>query len=387
MVNSPPNTLEAPTVLRLFPLLGLIAASWALAQTGGEIPRLDLGVVLPLTGEQAPFGKEAQRGVELALEMFRKKDAKLGSRVALVTADSKSLLSEVGPAAAKLLGKERCQMLVGGMTSPEAELLAAEALKGQSALVIPLATELEAPKGSVVTRLALDDAAQGKLLAQFAATRGIKAVAILKDEQDGSRRLAGSFASAFKASGGSVVADEGLDPTTLDYGLDMRRFVDAKATAVLLATSAPAALGIMKQAKNAGLELTFLGGELWDTPSLAQPMQQVGVQAFHMAAFAADDPSPEASAFVAAFEERHKRKPGGVAALAYDAASLALAAYARNPSAAKEALASSLAATSELTGATGTLRGGDRSGRKSKTGVVKQLGPDGARFAQRVAAP
>jgi branched-chain amino acid transport system substrate-binding protein len=364
-----------------------MAAPLALAQSGGELPRLDIGVVLPLTGEQAPFGKEAQRGVELALETFRRTDAKLGARVALVTADSKSLLSEVGPAAAKLLGKERCQMLVGGLTSPEAELLAAEAVKTQSALVIPLATELEVPKGGVVTQLALGDAAQGKLLAQFASTRGIKAVAILKDEQDGSRRLAESFSSAFKAAGGSVVADEGLDPATLDYGLNMRRFVDAKASAVLLATAAPQALSIMKQAKNAGLELTFLGGELWDTPSLAQPMQQVGVQAFHMAAFAADDPSPETKAFVAAFEERHKRKPGGVAALAYDATSLALAAYARKPSAAKDVLASSLAATSELAGVTGTLRGGDRSGRKSKTGVVKQLSQDGARFTQRVTAP
>lgn len=372
---------------RLFAVLGLMAAPLALAQPEGEIPRLDIGVVLPLTGEQAPFGKEAQRGVELALEMFRRKDSKLGSRVALVTADSKSLLSEVGPAAAKLLGKERCQMLVGGMTSPEAALLAAEAVKAQSALVIPLATELELPKGGVLTQLALGDAAQGKLLAQFASTRGIKAVAILKDEQDGSRRLAESFSSAFKASGGSVVADEGLDPATLDYGLNMRRFVDAKATAVLLATSAPQALIIMKQAKNAGLELTFLGGELWDTPSLAQPMQQVGALAFHLAAFAADDPSPETTAFVAAFEERHKRKPGGVAALAYDAASLALAAYARKPSAAKDALASSLAAISELSGATGTLRGGDRSGLKSKTGIVKQLGEGGARFTQRVTLP
>lgn len=374
-------------MVNLLVLLGLLAMPKALAQADGELPRLDIGVVLPLTGEQAPFGKEAQRGMELALTMFRQKDPKIGGLINLVTADSRSLLSEIEPAASRLLTKDRCQILLGGITSPEAELLANEAAKAKSALIVPIATSLSPSHGQVSTMLALGEAAQGKLLGRFAAQREFKAVAVLQDNENSSKVLAAQFTAQVKADGGSVVADETLDPSVSDQTATLRRLVELKAKAVLVATSVDKALSIMQQAQSAGLKLVFLGGELWDTPSLAQPMQQLGAEAFHLAAFAADDPAPETAAFVTAFEAQYKRKPGGIAALAYDATNLAIASYTHQPTAVRTQLLASLQATHEFAGVTGTLARDATAGTLNKSGIIKQPGKQGVRFVQRVTLP
>ena len=66
-----------------------------------------------------------------------------------------------------------------------------------------------------------------------------------------------------------------------------------------------------------------------NTPELARALQDAKPTVYHAASFAGDDPAPEAQAFVKAFEAHHKRKPGGIAALSYDAAMLVFQAYAR----------------------------------------------------------
>ena len=374
-------------MMNLLVLLGLLATPGAIAQTDGEIPRLDLGLVLPLTGDQAPFGKEAQRGIDLAVRLFQQKDPKLGQRVMLVTADSRSLLSEVGPAASKLLTKDRCQILVGGITSPEAELLASEAAKADSALIVPIASELSPSHSKIVTILALGDAAQGRLLGRFAALQNLKTVAILRDSDLAATTLSEHFTTQLKAEGGRVLTDASLDPASTDYGKTLGRFAKLKAQAILLAIAPDKALEIIKQAASAKLDLVFLGGELWDTPALAQSLREIGAHTFHLAAFAADDIAPETRVFVSAFEAQYKRKPGGIAALAFDAASLAIAAYARHPTAARAQLLASLQGIGEFAGVTGTVRGDLTTGIKTKSGIIKQVSVDGARFAQRVTLP
>lgn len=365
-------------------LLTMLVALPSFAQTTGEIPRFDIGIILPLSGEQAAFGKEAQRGSDLALELFRQHAPQLGNRVNLIWADNKSHLSEIDGIVSDLISKQRCQTLIGGITSPEAARLVDAASKAHVSIIVPIASEVRSSADTVITPLALDDAAQGKLIGQFASQRGIQYAAILKDTDQSAQTFANSFSDQFKAKGGSIVVDEFVDLNTLDFGLYMRRYVEQKATAVLLAVSAERARTIIKQAKNAGLKLSFLGGELWDTPNFSEPLQQIGAQVYHVAAFASDDTTPEASNFVTAFITKYQRKPGGIAALAFDATNLALAAFARAPSATRPQFAASLVATRDFVGATGSLHGDHANGRKTKSAVIKELTTTGTRFVERV---
>lgn len=365
-------------------LLAMLLNPPSYAQMSGELPRFDVGLILPLSGEQAAFGKEAQRGSDLALELFRQQNPQFASRINVILADNKSQLNEIDSLVSELSNRHRCQTLIGGVTSSEASRLLAAASKAQLSVIMPMATDVQSLPNAVFTSLALDDASQGKIMGQFASERGIQIAAVLKETDQSAQSLASNFITQFKARGGVIAADEYVDLNTLDFGLYMRSYIDKKATAVLLAVSADRARTIIKQAKNAGLNLVFLGSELWDTPTFFESLQQTGIQAYHVAAFASDDTTTESINFVNAFTSKYHRKPGGVAALAFDAMNLALSTYSRGPTTTRQQFSAALIATHDFVGTTGTVQGNDRNGRKIKSAVVKELTASGARFVQRV---
>ena len=52
-----------------------------------EMAKLTVGTVFPETGSQAAFGKEAEKGLDLALDVIRQKDPALAQRIIIVRGD------------------------------------------------------------------------------------------------------------------------------------------------------------------------------------------------------------------------------------------------------------------------------------------------------------
>jgi branched-chain amino acid transport system substrate-binding protein len=81
---------------------------------------------------------------------------------------------------------------------------------------------------------------------------------------------------------------------------------------------------ITKQARTAGLEGTFLGADGWDGITGSAGEEILG--SYYSNHFTPEGDDAEVKAFVAAYEAKYNETPSALAALAYDATKILLAA-------------------------------------------------------------
>src|SRR5262249_39922453 len=128
----------APMRIRRVTILALLGLG--LMGAGQERPRITLGAVLPMSGPQAPFGKEAERGIQLALATVKASDPTVVEAWTLVIADDQSSSKEAGAAAAKVVAKDHAHILLGDVTGPSTIEVANVAKAQKRLLVSPMTT-------------------------------------------------------------------------------------------------------------------------------------------------------------------------------------------------------------------------------------------------------
>jgi branched-chain amino acid transport system substrate-binding protein len=370
----------------VFGFISLVLAllTFSAPASAQELPKLDIGVVLPLSGPQAAYGQEMLRGMELAIERAVTTEPKLAGKVQLVTGDEKSLTAEATAAATQLIEKQRAHILIGSITSPSTTAVAAVARKLQRPLISPLTTTRAVSAGGYVFRLSLDDGNQGSLLARFASdTLKTTTAAILRDDTDSALAVASGFTQVFQTAGGKVTTTQVYDLATDDFTAPLGKLREKEPPVVLLPAYYQTAATIMKQAKKYKLGTVFLGGDSWDTPELQKQGGAATKGHFFVAQFAADDPDPATAAFVTAFNAKFKRDPGVIAALGYDSVALAIDVMRRANSNLAASLVKALERTQGFRGASGVVAFSAQ-GDTTKSAVIKETTAAGAKFKARV---
>lgn len=123
--------------VRALAALALAACLPLLGSCGGRQSVL-IGVVLPLSGEVAPYGKSIQEGIELAYERV-KADEAIPYDVEIEIVDSSGDAEKAADQARELYGKGALA-IIGGVSSGEALAMAAVAKREQAVLLSPTAS-------------------------------------------------------------------------------------------------------------------------------------------------------------------------------------------------------------------------------------------------------
>lgn len=354
-------------------------------RSGREIPKLTIGAVFPLSGAQTVFGKEAMRGLDLALAQLRAARPELATKISIVAGDDQSTAKEGSAVAERLLTKERAHVLIGSTSSASTAFLADVARRHATPLVAPLATA-GGDLGPHVYRTCFDEPTQGALIAaalqSFADAAIKRSVAILRDDSLGAQQMSERFTQELQARGGTVTASEVFESAQPDFIPPLRRLRQNRTKALFVPASSATALQIAEAGQNLKMPLQFFGSDSWDTPQFAKNAANGHLLVSH---FAADDPDPKVQAFVAAFKNQYGRPPGGIAALTYDAFNLLIEAYDRVGSNLKDQLELGLRRTQNFSGVTGDLSFTDQ-GEPMKQGIIKETHQGRLRFKGRVLA-
>jgi branched-chain amino acid transport system substrate-binding protein len=392
---TPPAFIIKPGYLAALGIIG-IAGFGNMPAKAQEISKLDIGVVLPLSGPQAAYGQEMLRGMTLAVEQLTAAEPKLQGKLQLLTGDEKSLTSEAKTAASQLIEKQYAHILIGSITTPATAAAAAVSSKLHRPFISPLSTgrliSTNPPVGAEITsngiyRLSLDDSSQGALLAKFALeSLKINSAAILRDNTDSALSFAGGFTQAFQGGGGKLLATETYELGTENFTTMLTQIKEKNPPVLLIPAYFQTASLIMQQAKKLKLNTIFLGGDSWDTPELQKAAGNAAKGHYFIAQFATDDPTPTTAAFVEAFKAKYKREPGVIAALGYDSIALATDAMRRANQNAPTQLIRSLDRTQEFQGVSGVLSFNGK-GDTNKTGVIKVSTTKGAVFKTRIGGP
>lgn len=357
--------------------------TFSLSLHAQEIPNYNVGVVFPLSGPQAPYGEEAMRGVDLAMELLVKSDPEMARHLTLIKMDDKSLGEEAAKATELLFSKRRAHVVFGSLTGASTMEMAKVAREEKRPILSPLATTSGLTDEGFVFRSCFSEDFQGALLAVFAAKDlNQKTIAILRDDTQGAQEIADKFKRTFAKGGGKVATEEVFSITTTDFSKHIEALKKTSAAWVLLPSHYQTAGIIMQQAQEKGLGKKFLGVDSWDSNVLGK-LGSAAEGHYFASHFAADMQTPEVQTFVTAFKNKYGREPGTIAALTYDGFNLLVDVLKRARTTLKKPLYKAFLSTRDLIGATGEVSLG-KSGDAIKSAIIKEITASGLRFKAEV---
>lgn len=284
-----------------------------------------IGVVAPLTGEAATFGKSTKQGAELAQEEWNAKGGLLGAQIKLVVADDKGDPTEAAAAYTRLIEQDKVIAIVGTVMS-KCSLAGAPICQAKKIpMISPTSTNPKVTEvGDFIFRACFIDPFQGTVGAKFAYDNlGVRKAACIFDVgNDYTKGLSEYFRDKFKELGGEIVGFEAHPTGTTDFNAQLTKIISAGPELIYISDYYNDAGLIMKQARALGFKGYFLGGDGWDSPDLVKIGGDAVEGGFFTNHFSKDDPRPEVQNLVKAYTAKFGEPPDALAALAYDAANL-----------------------------------------------------------------
>ncbi|MBM7118906.1 ABC transporter substrate-binding protein [Archangium primigenium] len=332
----------------------------AAASTGGpaaEGPIL-LGQVGSLTGSEATFGQSAKHGIAMAVREANAAGGVKGRPLAVRVYDSQGRPEEAAQAAMRLISQDKVVVVLGEAASSNSLAMADKAQAAGVPMITPTSTHPDVTrKGDYIFRVCFIDSFQGGVMAKFARdTLQFERVAVLQDNKSAfSVGLADTFREAFVARGGQVLTTESYSKGDTDFRAQLTTFKKLKPQALFVPGYYTDVALIARQARELGLAVPLLGGDGWESDRLFELSGGALEGGYYVNHYAVDNPDPRTQDFITRYKAEWKEAPDSVAALAYDAARLAIDAIGRAPDLSGRAVRDALAATRDFPGVGGTI--------------------------------
>jgi len=324
--------------------------------------RILLGHVASMTGSEATFGDSTDKGIRLALEAANAKGGVKGKQLDLKTYDSQGRPEEAAVAATRLIVNDKVTILLGEVASSPSLAMAPIADGNRTPMISSSATSprVTRDQGKVrpyVFRVCFIDSFQGMVMARFAReSLKISKVAILRDVgTDYSMGLADFFLSKFKELGGSIVDDQSYKAGDQDFKAQLTAIKGKNPEAVYVPGYYTDVALVVRQGRELGMKVPFLGGDGWDSAKLYEIGGKALDGCYFSNHYSADDPSPRIQEFVKRYRDKLGQVPDGLAALGYDAAQVALDAMARARDLTGPSIKEALEQTRDFPGVTGII--------------------------------
>lgn len=353
----------------------------------GAQSQIKIGEVDPLTGGVSQFGISCHHGFDLAFDEINQGGGVLGQKLELVTEDDQSKPGQSSTAVRKLITQDKVVAILGDATSSATLEAAPIAQSDKIPLITPSATNPRITElGDYIFRVCFLDEFQGRVLARFVREKlnARKVVALIDVKQDYSVDLAKFFKDEFSKLGGTVVGEQSYATGDTDFRAQLTSIRAAQPDVVFVPGYYQEVALIVKQGRQIGLHMPFVGCDGWANQALLQIGGKAVDGCYFTNHFAPDDPSPIVKEFVAKFQEKYGAPPDTFAALGYDAARLLADAIKRAGSTDSKALRDSLAETSGFEGVTGRISF-DANRNASKPGLIVTVKGGKFEIAERIA--
>lgn len=310
--------------MKVLKTLAGLACGLAVAGAAFAADPVKIGLILPMSGPFAAYGKQIEHGVKLYLAQHG--DTYGGRKVELILKDD-------NPGTSGDIDKRLAQELV---VKDKVDILAGFGLTPSAFAVAPLATEAKKPmivmnaatsaittKSPYIIRTSMTLPQNSAPIATWAAKNGIKKVFTLVADYGPGIDAEAQFKKTFTAAGGQIVGEVRAPVKNPDFAPFLQKIKDTKPDAVFLFLPPGAeTIAFMKGFKERGLEQA--GIRLISTGDLPDEdiLEAVGdsalglVTSFH---YSEAHKSPENQAYVAAYYKAYpKDRPNFMSVGGYD---------------------------------------------------------------------
>jgi branched-chain amino acid transport system substrate-binding protein len=317
---------------------------------------VNFGAVLCLTGDVSSWGDDSSKGIALALDMANRSSNKYEFQVAFE--DSKGNSAQAVAALKKVVSINGVVAVIGDNISGPTIAMIPTLNAAKTTMISPSASS---PKLSGMSRYFFrvypSDSAEGAFMAGTAVSRlHLRRVAILFINNDFGAGLRDVFTTTFTHEGGVIPLTMGYNENETDFRPFLTRVKAVHPDGVYLAGYYQDGGSIMKQARELGLSVQFLGSTTDEDPRLLQ-IAGNSAEGFlypFSTGYDATSSDPAVVKFKQAYTAKFGKDPGLVTALAYDCTNLLIAAV-ETSGPDREAIRNYLANVKDYDGATGQM--------------------------------
>lgn len=323
---------------------------------------IKIGGAFNLTGALASLDVPAADGAKLAVEEINAAGGVLGRPLELVVYDGKTDPATIANIATQMINGDKVVAIVGFTDSDSALALGPIAERAGVSYVTVGATSPLLPTqiGEYMFLAPFGDNVQAAVGAEFGAKQFGQSAYLLYDKStEYTNLLADYFKDAFEHGGGKVVLEDSYRSGDTSFAAQITK-LKALTTApdFLFVSAMPDEIGtLVKQVRQAGIELPIVGGDGYDTPLLVQVAGDASHDVYFTThALMTTDSTPEVQAFIKSYIAKYGSEPeNAFAGLGYDAVKLVADAITRAGESDPAKIRDALQATKDLPGVTGAI--------------------------------
>ena len=288
--------------------------------SGTAFAQIKVGLIVPMTGQQASTGKQIEAAVRLY--MAQNGSTVAGKTIEVIVKDDAAVPDNTKRIAQELIVNDKVSFIAGFGVTPAALAAAPLATQAKVPLIVMAAgTSIITERSPYIARTSFTLAQSSTIVADWAAKNGIKKVVTLVSDYAPGADAQNSFKEAFTKAGGQVVAELKVPLAAPDFAPFLQRARDASPDAVFIFVPSGQGGTFMKQYAERGLDkagIKVIGpGDVTDDDLLPNMGDAViGTVTVHH--YSAAHPSAMNKAFVAAFEKANKFRPNFMAVGGYD---------------------------------------------------------------------
>jgi branched-chain amino acid transport system substrate-binding protein len=339
----------------LLALVGTILTSSSCSRK--QEPGIPVGQFASLTGGQASFGQSTDKGVQLALAEINAAGGVLGQPLRIITKDNQSKPGETSTAVRELISRNKVVALIGEVASGRSLEAAPIAQRSGIPMISPASTnEKVTETGDHIFRVCFIDPFQGTVCAKFSRKLGFTKAGIITDvSKDYSLGLAKSFKQEFTANGGVITGEQSYSGGDKDFSAQLTAIKADNPQVIFLPAYYTEAPLIIRQARQLGITVPFIGGDGWDSPELVGVGGSSVEGCYFSNHFSDQSKDPRVVAFVDAYRKKYNGEPDAMVALGYDSVYLLADAMKRAGTTDPAKVNAAIAATRDFPGVTGKI--------------------------------
>lgn len=298
---------------RLFRLaLALLVAGFGVAHAADTVK---IGLLAPLTGSWASEGQEMRQNVELLAAQLNARGGLLGKQVEVIVEDDGGDPRTASLAAQRLSTKD-VVAVIGTYGSAVTE--ATQTILDEAGII-------QVANGSTAVRLTEKglkyffrtcprDDEQGRVAAAILERSKAKKIAVLHDSSAYAKGLADEIRTLLDARKANVVFFDALTPKEQDYSAILTKLKAAGPDVVFFTGYYPEAGLLLKQKRQMGWNVPFIGGDAINNPDLVKIAGIPAAEGFQFLSppVPKDLDTVEAKAYVASYGKKFGEAPSSI---------------------------------------------------------------------------
>jgi branched-chain amino acid transport system substrate-binding protein len=298
----------------------LVVLALVLCCAKKEPQEIKIGWIGVLTGDYAYYGQTVKKGTELAVQEINATDGINSKRLVVIYEDDQ-LQPKIGIAAFTKFATEKIPVVIQAAGS---SVMLAEAPIAEENKIVLISPTCSSDKlkdaGDYIFRNFPSDSYQGAVIAKFVFNQlKISTTAIFYINNDAGVGLKNIFQEDFTKMGGTIVESQSFEPESKDFRTQLIKIKDANPKIIFLPSHVREAAIILKQAKELGIKIPFIGTDGCYSPDLVK-LAGNAAEGFYVSnlAWSVEDKDPLVQNFVERFRKEFNEDPSAYAAAAYD---------------------------------------------------------------------